>query len=132
MSSINFSSLISEFPEERDAVARLENLLRDASARHMDSANGDVLPEWTIQRLYQVSHPSSQRALARILTRLVEKGVLRQIVRVESDTHGGIGDYDSILEIPETMYDQFLGRDIDVRIDQVKTVYSLRNTLHVE
>jgi len=131
MSSINFSTLISEFPEERDAVARLADLLTRASERSSGSSRSMQQPEWTLQRLYEVAHPSSQRALARILTSLVEKGVLRQIIRIESDSRGGLGDYESVLEIPSTIYDKFLGYEIDVRMDQVRTIYSLQDNVHV-
>lgn len=131
MSSINLSSLISEFPEERDAVERLLRWLQQASARQQFTEDEVISPEWTVQRLFDVAHPRSQRSLARILHRLVEKGVLRQIVRVESVTKGGLGDYDSLDEIPPTLFDEFLGYEVDVSMSQVRTIYSLRSSVQV-
>jgi hypothetical protein len=118
MSSANLDTLIAEFPEERDAVKRLADILNSA-------ADSGATRELTIQRLYDLIHPSSQGVLVRILARLVQQGIIRQVVRVESDAFGGIGDFHSITEVPPVLFDSRTGRDIEVRFDQIRLIYKL-------
>ncbi|MES1983238.1 MAG: hypothetical protein V4443_12295 [Pseudomonadota bacterium] len=118
MSSANLDTLIAEFPEEKDAVDRL--------ARILDSKPvSGAIRELTVQRLYDLIHPSSQRVLAKILERLVQQGVVEQVVRVESDALGGIGDFNSIIEVPPVLFDSRTGRNIEVRFDQIRLIYKL-------
>ena len=118
MSSPNLDTLIKEFPEERDAVRRLADFLGSSST----SGQTRVL---NAQRLYDLIHPSSQRVLAKILARLVQQGIVKQLVRVESDARGGIGDFDSIVDVPPVIYDSQTGHDIEVRFDQIRLMYRL-------
>lgn len=120
MSSVKLDSLISEFPEEEGAARRLIDYLESG-----DKSNHSVR-ELTVQRLFDLVHPSSQRVLAKMLARLTEQGVLRRIVRVESEAHGGIGDFDSLSDIPLVMFDFRLGRDVEVRLDQVRLIYRVQ------
>lgn len=119
MSSIKLDSLISEFPEETEAVQRL--------VRFIEANPSEDRPprEVTAQRLFDQARPSSQRALAMILARLVQSGVLERIFRVESEALGGIGDFESIDKIPPVMFDSRTGRDIEVKLDQVRMIYKL-------
>lgn len=119
MSSISLDTLINEFPEERDAVGRLAALLDPTSA------SKSTVRELTVQRLYDLISPSSQRVLSKILIRLVQEGVFEQVVRVESDALGGIGDYASVADIPHVIFDSRMGRDIEVRLDQIRLIYKL-------
>lgn len=118
MSSVNLDTLIAEFPEEKVAVEKLAAYLDSASA------TGSVR-ELTVPRLYDLISPSSQRALAKILVRLVQQGVLEQIVRVESDALGGIGDFKSIIDIPPTIFDERKGYEVKVNLDNVRLIYRL-------
>ena len=122
MSSINLDSLISQFPEETEAVRRLASLIESSH----DS--GQAVHELTAQRLFDCAMPSSQRVLARILGCLSEQGVLRRIFRVESDSLGGIGDFDSLDSIPSIMHDWRTDREIEVRLDQVRLFYRIQPT----
>ena len=120
MSSANLELLINEFPEEQVAVERLVAFLDSASV------TASYQRELTAQRLYELVQPSSQRVLAKILVRLVQKGVLKKIVRVESDGLGGIGDFESILDVPLVLFDSRVGRDVEVRPDQIHLIYKLK------
>lgn len=122
MSSVNLDTLITEFPEEKVAVEKL--------AAYLDSASttGSVR-ELTVPRLYDLITPSSQRVLAKILVRLVQQGVLEQIVRVESDALGGIGDFKSITDVPPTIYDERKGYDVKVNLDNIRLIYRLEQHL---
>lgn len=117
MSSANLDLLINEFPEEKEAVDRLKRFLLSASRPE------SPVRELTVQRLYDVLHPSSQRVLAKILLRLVKAGVFEQIVRVESDALGGIGDFESISDVPLVLFDSRIGRNVEVRLDQIRLMY---------
>ncbi len=129
MSSNNFFFLISEFPEEREAVTRLLHFLGDVTERSLITNSQLARPEWTLQRLFDIAHPSSQRSLARILNRLVEKGILRRVIRVESVRRGGLGDFESLEDIPATLFDEFLGHNIEVNLDQIHTLYALASRI---
>lgn len=119
MSSANLDTLITEFPEEKDAVDRLTAYLDSASV-------SGYARELTVQRLYDLISPSSQRVLAKILTRLVQQGIFKQVVRVESEALGGIGDYESITDIPPVIFDSRIGRNVDVSLDRVRVIYKLQ------
>jgi hypothetical protein len=118
MSLQNLDNIITEFPEERDSVKRLEGYLRSAIEAGIDR-------ELTVQRLYDVVHPSSQRALAKILIRLVQAGIFKEVVRVESDASGGIADFSSLLDVPPVIFDGRIGRIVEVRSDQIHLIYKL-------
>lgn len=118
MSLQNLDNIITEFPEERDSVKRLEGYLRSAIEAGVDR-------ELTVQRLYDVVHPSSQRALAKILIRLVQAGIFKEVVRVESDANGGIADFPSLLDVPPVIFDGRIGRNVEVRSDQIHLIYKL-------
>lgn len=119
MSSTNLDHIIAEFPEERDAVERLAKYLDSASVYELAAR------ELPIQRLYDLISPSSQRVLAKMLLRLVQDGIFKQVVRVESDALGGIGDFESIADIPPVLFDSRMGRDVEIRLDQIKLIYQL-------
>ncbi|MGF6901878.1 hypothetical protein [Paraburkholderia sp. GAS348] len=118
MSSIDLEALIDEFPEEAASIGRLASYLDDAVRERGTK-------ELTIQRLFDIAQPSSQSALVVILQRLVQQGVLQKLIRVESDALGGIGDYRSVTEVPLMLFDSRMGREIEVRSDQLKLLYRL-------
>lgn len=119
MSSVNLDTLINEFPEEKVAVERL--------AAYLDSASASgAARELTVQRLYDLISPSSQRVLAKILVRLVQQGVFKQVVRVESEALGGIGDFESIVDVPPVLFDSRIGRNVDVNLDKIRLIYKLQ------
>src|SRR4051812_23843781 len=115
--SVNLEHLTAEFPSDADAVRRLIEFLARYAGRR------DV--ELTPARMLDASHPTSQRMLARILQRLIEEGVLEEIVRVESEGHGGIGDLHSISEIPAMLHDWRNGMDVEVRPENLRLIYKV-------
>ena len=114
MSSVKLDLLIAEFPEERGALTRFFEYLANSSGRHI---------ELTVGRIYDLITPSSLTVLAAILFRLEQEALITKVVRVESDGMGGIGDFNSIIDVPETIYDSRLGKNIDVRFDQINLIY---------
>jgi len=122
MSSINLEALIDEFPEEAASVKRLAAFL-DRSEK-----SGQPTKELSVQRFFDIAKPSSQMVLVRMLQRLVQQGVLRRLVRVESDALGGIGDFGSVADVPHVLFDSRMGREIEVRSDQLKLIYRFEPT----
>lgn len=118
---IDFGALIEEFPEEAESLRRLAVLF----------GSEDQAPrtkELTVQRVFDVARPSSQRVLLKMLHRLVQQGALEKIIRVESDALGGIGDFPSVSDVPHVMFDPRIGHEIEVRPDQLRLMYRFKPT----
>jgi hypothetical protein len=122
MSLIKLDFLIDEFPGELDAIERLEKFIFEISKR--TNGTRDVTPS----HMFDVVKPSSQRVLVKILKRIAGYGYVRKILRVNSVMKGGIGDFDSILEIPEVMMDTRLGYEIEVQPEQINLIYQFQIT----
>jgi hypothetical protein len=119
MSLIKLDRLISEFPDQERSVHQL--------AEFFEAKQDDrEVKEFTVQRMFDVASPVQQSVLIEILHRFAEQGVVDECVRVESDAHGGIGDFDSLDQIPAVINDWRLGRQIEVTIDKVRLIYKLR------
>lgn len=59
-----------------------------------------------------------------MLADLVEIGVLRQIIRVESPVGGGIADFEDILAVPETIRDWRTDSDLTVTPANIRVLYA--------
>ncbi|MEO7495971.1 MAG: hypothetical protein ABIT83_10705 [Massilia sp.] len=119
MYSTKFDTLIDEFPEESAAVGRLLELIREGEAR---PGRKEYLPN----RLYDVLQPSNYRVLVSMLSSAVDKGLLKRSFRVISSVGGGIGDFDSILDIPVEIYDSRTGRSVNVSPDSIELVFFVK------
>lgn len=126
MFSIMLEPLIDEFPEDVDTVRRLLDFLGSQGRKPLNKSL-----EFTITRLFDCAKPSSLRILTLVLSRLVDMGVLRKFVRVESDSYGGIGDFGSILDVPSRIFDSRKGISIDVRMDQIKLIYAISDNIGI-
>ena len=79
-----------------------------------------------MQRLYDLASPSTTLAFAQLLNELVDRGVIKKIVRVESPNLGGIGDFSSITEVPTTINDWRQDNTlIDVKPENISVLYQL-------
>jgi hypothetical protein len=116
--SVNLDRLTAEFPSDADAVRRL--------IRYLERYANQAGTELSAKKLYDESHPSSQRILVRILQRLIDEGVLEQIVRVESDEAGGIADFPSLGDVPEEIHDWRRDRILHVTPDNLRLIYKVR------
>lgn len=118
MSSVKLRPLIREFPDEKEAVARLARFLDESRRPGKDRY-------YTLERFFDVAAPSSQRVLLGIVSRLVQQGVLKKLVRVESVAGGGIGDYESLGEVPPSLFDTRQGVMVEVQPENVRLMYKL-------
>lgn len=119
MSSVRLEPLIREFPEESQALHRLKRQL-DRLQR------SGKYKELTLERIYELAEPSSQRVLLHILGRLCQQGVLSEAVRVLSPTGTVIDDFPSIEDVPPTVTDWQSGRVVDVDMDLLRMIYKVR------
>jgi hypothetical protein len=118
MPSINLGNITSKFHEGLGTTVRLNRL-----ASHWRP--GEV---YTFDHLYQEISPSSPRTLSLILTELVQRGFLEKLVRVESPfTGGGIEDFASVADVPETIYDFHSHRKIEVQPDNLRVLFKVRH-----
>lgn len=125
MSSIKLDALISEFPEQTSSVQKLADFFE----RKQDER---LTKEFTVQKMFDVAQPVQQAVLVAILHRFAENGILRECVRVESEAHGGIGDFDSLLEVPPVINDWRLGKEVEVTFENVRLIYKLPPKTSIE
>ena len=120
MSSISFNQLAKRFPDEAETIRRLAKLV---------TSPGSVGKVYTLDRLADLLETNSREDLALILAELVRAGVLRLFVRVESpSSRGGIGDFDDIDKIPDTIHDWRTDRELQVTPEDLRVLYALRET----
>jgi hypothetical protein len=82
--------------------------------------------EFTFERLYNVAGEYDQLDIAEALAALVHEGTLKQFVRVESpDDKGGIGDFDTMLDVPDEMEDYRTGTDLVVTPEHLRVMYRI-------
>jgi hypothetical protein len=102
------------FPSDTDTVQRLEGIFRKASPQQ----------EFTFQKLFQLVRPSSPQALVLILDELVHEGLIRRLFRVESpQSGGGLRDYETLEEIPETLHDWRTDEVTEVTPENVRPIF---------
>lgn len=121
MSSDKFDILTDEFPEETAVVRRL----RDLIVRALSTPGRK---EYSPTRLYDLLEPSNYRVMVRLLSSASDKGLLHKHIRVESSSgRGGIGDFNSLIDVPLRLYDGRIGREVDVTQDQLEMIYSIES-----
>jgi hypothetical protein len=119
MFSTRYDTLIDEFPEESAAVSRLLELVREGESR-------PGRKEYRANRLYDMLQPSNYRVLVQILSSAADRGMLKRSFRVLSSAGGGIGDFDSILEIPAVLYDTGTGRNVEVSKEDIELIFVIK------
>lgn len=116
MSLQELENVISSTPIDRQSGKRLVDLV--------ERAKGEGHKDYTFDLLIQEVSPQSPEALALALRALVQNGIAKRVIRVESPTtHGGIGDFSSVTEIPEEIHDWRADEDIRVRPENLRVVY---------
>lgn len=83
-------------------------------------AKGNVYP---FERMYEIVQPSSMAALARILYELVQYGILKETVSVESSNGGGIASFDCVTDVPEVIHDWRTDTHIRVQPENIRVLY---------
>ncbi len=109
------SSVLTLNKGERAVTAKLKRLLAEHS--------GDK-SEFTLNDLYDLLHPDSREELAMVLADLVKQGKIKQVIRVISPTkQGGIKDFNSLDDVPQSIHDWRTDTEIEVHPDDLRVVY---------
>jgi hypothetical protein len=118
ISSNVLERLTLKYPEERETLSRLNDLLAEDNPRRPH--------EYPINRLYETLEPRSVLGLGQILAALVESGVLEKIIRLESPETGiSIEQYSSLIEIPDKFYDATSDKEFEVHPEYLQVIYRL-------
>jgi len=117
MSSDDFSTIIGEVSIESPAREHLARVFSEAREKH----KALTLPH--LVELAQQATPISVEKLVLALTALVRHGLAQRVVQVESPAGGGIGNFKSIQEIPDEIYDERQDKWISVEPENVVVVY---------
>lgn len=111
------------FPDRLDVVERVANMVSKWQVEQASSTG--KRKELSLTRIFDEVEPSSISELARILSILVEGGVLEKVIRVESPALGGIDDFQSLSDIPPVIFDPFTGSDLQITPSNLKTIFRL-------
>jgi hypothetical protein len=123
MSSVSFENLTSRLPREREALLRLKSLIESAVSQ---SEKRRAPLEYTFEHLFEETGFIKPEDLALALAELVSQGAIEKKIRVVSPTRGGgIGDFESILEVPQTIHDWRADREVSVSPDELTVIYRL-------
>jgi hypothetical protein len=115
---------MNRLPNESAAIMALEALLNSLRDQY---AKSGAVPEYTFDHLYQKAGFSSPEALSLVLAELVDRGEIQKRVRVESPSTGGIGDYESLQEVPKTVYDWRSDKQLTVTPENLQVIFKLQN-----
>lgn len=119
MSSKTLQDLIQKFPREKAAIEKLEALRKEATS---DTSLGY---EFTQERFFDRFSLSPTLETAGFLAELEERGVIHRIIRVESRAGGGIADYDSLVDVPDTLHDFRTDKVINVGAEDLRVLYTI-------
>jgi hypothetical protein len=117
MSSDDLSTIIGEASIGSPARERLARVFNEAREKH----KALTLPH--LVQLAQQATPISVEKLLLALSVMVKHGLAERIVQVESPAGGGIGNFKSIQEVPDEVYDERQDQWISVQPENVVVVY---------
>lgn len=107
-----FAKRTNKPPEQSEEEQRRRAALK---ARVMEIFRSNPNNQYTLRHLEQKLAPTSLASLSLVLAELQEEGAVDRIIRVESpENHGGIGDYSSIEDVPDQVYDWRTQQTVDV------------------
>jgi hypothetical protein len=100
-----------------------ESKLEDR-VRHAFLSSQQGMPEFTFNHLLQEVGPTEPDELAITLAKLVLSHFLEKIIRVESpETHGGIGDFKTLNDVPRTIRDWRSDRTIEIGPENLTVIF---------
>jgi len=116
MFSQRFASITAEFPLERDALARLGELIGSGVQRRL-----------TLDHILWRVKPHSEIDFVRVLERLVDAGAIDRVYQVASPTtRAPIEEFSSFDRIPESIFDFHAEMEIPVTPRNVHAMYLVR------
>lgn len=118
MFSAKFSNIISRTPSSAQALDLVAKYL-DAAAEQKRLHKLRLDPKL----IQQISKVNSSTELAVLISLLTSEHILRRIVVVESPAGGGVAEFASVDEVPESLHDHFRDTWMDVTPSNLRTVY---------
>lgn len=118
MFSTKFSNIISRAPSSAEAL--------DLVAKYLDTAAEQKrLHKLRLdpKLIQQISKVSSSSDLAVLISLLTSEHILRRVVVVESPAGGGVAEFSSVDEVPESLHDHFRDTWMDVTLSDLRTFY---------
>lgn len=118
VSSDILKDIICKLPMDRVTIERI--------GKEVLSGPGDKA--FTIDRLYDLVTASSKASLSRVLHELVAHGILESFVTVESDTGGGIDEFETVSDVPDIIYDPYTGKSFEVTPNDIRVWFCRART----
>lgn len=118
MFSDKFSNITNQTPSAARALDLVERYLEDAAAhQRLDKLRLDP------SIIQKISKIDSSTELAILISLLLSEQVLRRVVVVESPAGGGVAEFSSIDEVPDSLHDHFRDTWMVVTPNNLRTVY---------
>ena len=112
---MSFVQLISKHPTGAMLTHKLEKVLRPQPLKPA---------YYSLDRICEEVEPKSRDELILALGKLVRSGRIKKIIRVVSPTtQGGIGDFNSLEEVPKVIPDYFTGNSVEVTPNNLRLLY---------
>lgn len=115
------SPLIRKYPQDAEALRRMEKFLGDFEARRSDDFSRIRLNS---TRMFDILQAGSTSRLSRIITILVEGEVFRRQLVVRVPSGGGV-TFSSYSELPEIVRDPVKDIDVAVTEENIEPSYIL-------
>lgn len=118
MFSAKFSNIISRAPSSARAL--------DLVAKYLDAADEQKrlhklrLDPTLIQKISEVSTSSE---LAVLISLLTSEHILRRVVVVQSPAGGGVAEFASVADVPDTLHDHLRDVQMEVKPSDLRTFY---------
>lgn len=115
------SPLIRDFPQDAEALRRMEKFLCDFETRRADD-----LPRIRLNpsRMFDILQAGSSSRLSRIISILIEGKVFRRQVVVRFPSGSGL-TFGSYSELPDVVRDPVQDIEVDVTQDNIESSYIL-------
>ena len=118
MFSNKFSKIISGHPSSAPALGLV--------ARYLDTASAEKrlhklrLDPRLIQQIAKINKSSE---LAVLISLLTSGHILRRVIVVESPAGGGVAEFASFEEVPDSLHDHFRDVQMEITPSDLRTVY---------
>ncbi len=118
MFSTKFSNIISREPSSARALGLVAKYL-DAAAEQKRLHKLRLDPTL----IWQISKVSTSSELAVLISLLTSEHILRRVVVVQSPAGGGVAEYASVADVPDTLHDHLRDVQMEVTPSDLRTFY---------
>lgn len=119
MFSSKFEPIIKRHPERALQLRHIAEYFQSAESKKKTIGRMKIAPS----RLGQIAHTGNAIELAEVIALLISEKIFERVVYVESPTGGGIAEFKSLGEVPDSILDFKQDLVIPISLDLVKTFY---------